>query len=170
MLENDPNLLRFERLEDCFLITSPTEQIQEFVVKYADANDVFEDASDMTRMKPLYADSDIVFEQELAGGWQLQSEDANLVVEFWPVEEKSYEIIIIVDENEEQHFYADLITLNDVLFLGIFVDALQQDPDDPYDFRHIPDTFAMVELGQSTLTSYTGYFCDGRAGTINLEE
>ena len=43
MLENDPNLLRSERLEETFLIISPTEQLQEFVVKYADANDVFEE-------------------------------------------------------------------------------------------------------------------------------
>jgi len=125
-------------------------------------------------MKPLYTDSDLVFEQELAGGWQLQSEDANLVVEVWPAEEKSYEIIV-VGENEEQQFYADLITLNDVLFLGIFVDALQQDADDPYDFRHIPDTFAMIELGQSTLKSKTIDYDDvveifENPGLLNSEE
>ena len=159
MLENDPNLLKFERLEDCFLITSSTQQLQEFAVKYADANDVFEAVSDLTQMKPLYTDSDLVFEQYLLGGWQWQNEDvdANVVVEFWPAQEKSYEIIIVVDENEEeQRFYADLIALNDTAFLvGIFVDDFPQDPNDPYDFRHIPDIFAIVELGQSTLKGKT---------------
>ena len=149
MLDNDPNLLRFERLEDRFLITSPTQQLQEFVVKYADANNVFEDASDMKRMKPLYADGDLAFDQELVGGWQ--NKDGTMVVEFWPVEEKSYEIIVIADENEELRFYADMVTLNDVSFLGLFFDDFPQDPNDPYDFRHIPDIFAMAELEQSTM-------------------
>jgi hypothetical protein len=148
MLDNDPNLLRFERLEDCFLITSPTQQLQEFVVKYADANDVFEATCDMKRMKPLYTDGDLVIDQELAGGWQ--EKDGTMVVEFWPIEEKSYEIIV-AGENEEQRFYADLITLNDVSFLGLFFDDFPQDPNDPYDFRHIPDIFAMAELEQSII-------------------
>ena len=106
----------------------------------------------MTRMKPLYTDSDVVFEHELSGGWQ--NKEGTMVVEFWPVEEKSYEIII-AGENEKQRFYSDLITLHDVSLLGVFVDDFPQDSNDPYDFRHIPDTFVMAELKQTTLINIT---------------
>ena len=51
MLEDDPNLLKHEELEDRIVLTASTKELQKFMKKYANIEEVFGDASELKRAK-----------------------------------------------------------------------------------------------------------------------
>ncbi|MHC4659540.1 MAG: hypothetical protein ACYS83_10280 [Planctomycetota bacterium] len=51
LLKEDPNVVKHESLADGFVLTAPTEQLQKFVLKYADDSRVFTDEKVLIRRK-----------------------------------------------------------------------------------------------------------------------
>lgn len=52
MLENDPNVLKHEKVEDRIILTASPKELQRFMRKYANVEDVFGDPSDLKRVEP----------------------------------------------------------------------------------------------------------------------
>ncbi len=52
MLENDPNVLKHEKVEDRIILTASPKELQRFMRKYANVDEVFGDPSDLKRVEP----------------------------------------------------------------------------------------------------------------------
>ncbi len=52
MLENDPNLVKHEIVEDCIVLTASPKELQQFMKEHADDEGLFGDASDLKRLEP----------------------------------------------------------------------------------------------------------------------
>ncbi len=70
ILKEDPNLLKHEGVDDGIVLTASTNQLQEFVIEYANEESVFGDPLEFTRRIPLYKDEDLVFDVNLRGEWE----------------------------------------------------------------------------------------------------
>jgi hypothetical protein len=52
MLEDDPNLLKHEKVKDRIILTASPKELQKFMKKYANVYDVFGDPGDLKRVEP----------------------------------------------------------------------------------------------------------------------
>jgi len=142
MLEEDPNLLKHEVLEDHLVLTAPTGQLQRFIVKYANVEGVFGDVTEFIRHRPLYSDKDLTFDEKLIGKWKSQEGEG---VVSKGTEENTYKMILTDNHGERTHIGANLVRLKDAMFLGIFADASALQKKDSSDSHLVPDIFVMVE-------------------------
>ena len=143
MLKEDPNLLKHEVLEEEHIVlTAPTKQLQEFMIKYASVEGVFGDTTELTRCKPLYSNKNLIFEEKLIGKWK--SEQSEVVVSRGP-EENTYKMILTDNHGEKVHIAANLVRLKDAIFLGLFSDESALQKKESSDSHLVPDTFLMVE-------------------------
>ena len=51
LLKEEPNAIKHELVEDGIILTASTEQLQQFVLKYADDERVFSEETTLTRSK-----------------------------------------------------------------------------------------------------------------------
>lgn len=142
MLKDDPNLLKHEFVDDSIVLTASTKELQEFVTKYANTEDVFGDASDMTRLEPLYTDEDVVFDENLIGEWE--GEDGQ-ILDSIKMGEKAYDMIFIEQDGTEHQFFANMVGRNGTTFLAVFFDKSELDPNDYSAFHLIPDRFLQID-------------------------
>jgi len=128
MLKEDPNLLKHEVVDDRIVLTASTEQLQEFIVKYAGEGGVFADeAAELTRRQPLYTDKDLIFDERLTGVWEGKDGET---LDSIAIEEKAYDMIYIDEDGTEQQFFANLVKLKSMMFLALFFDkSLVEDKD-----------------------------------------
>jgi hypothetical protein len=58
LLKEDPNVIEHAPIEDKFILTAPTEELQAFVLKYADDSRVFTEQGILNRTKTKATDED----------------------------------------------------------------------------------------------------------------
>jgi hypothetical protein len=151
MLKDDPNLLKHEELDDLLVLTASTEQLQEFMIKYANAEGVFGEASDLTRLEPLYTDGDIVFDANLIGRWE--GKDGEILASE-KTRQKTYGLTLTEQDGTEHQFAASLVKRNGKAFMALFSDKAELDPNEPYAyaFHLMPDGFLEIEQAEPKLT------------------
>lgn len=142
MLQEDPNLLKHEVIEDRIVLTASTEQLQEFIVEYANEEGVFADATELTRRQPLYTDEDMIFDESLTGVWEGKDGET---LDSIRMGEKAYDMIYIDEDGTEQQCIANLVKLRDMMFLAIFFDKSSVEDKDSYGLYLIPDLFVLVD-------------------------
>lgn len=144
ILKDDPELLKHELIDDDMVLTAPTEQLQKFVVEYADVEDVFGDATDMTRLEPVYTDDDLVFDANLVGQWEGKDGE---ILDSVQMSGKAYDLMFVEEDGTEHQLYANLVRVNGITLMAIFTDEAELDPNDPhaYAFHLIPDALFKIE-------------------------
>jgi len=152
ILKSDPNLLKHElredeQGEDAVILTAATQDLQKFVVEYANIEGVFGDAMELSRREPLYTDKNVIFDERLIGEWENNNGD---ILNSIRTGEKSYDIIFL-DENcrdtgdNKVCFTANLVKLNGYTLLAIFSGKHNLEETDPCGLNLIPDRFVLVE-------------------------
>lgn len=153
MLQEDPNLLKHEVVDDRIVLTASTEQLQEFIIKYANEEGVFAEATELARRQPLYTDEDLIFDERLTGVWEGKDGET---LDSVRMGEKAYDMILIFadeDDGEECQFFANLVVLKGMKFLAIFFDKsslsaggrLPAENKDSYRLHLIPDCLVLVD-------------------------
>jgi len=152
MLENDPNILKHEISDDRIVLTASTEELQHFVIKHVETifGDAPDDSSGATRLEPLYTEKDVVFDPNFIGQWK--SEDGS-VLNSKSVDKNTYELMLVDNDGAEHKIFANLIRHRDELFMAVFADKAELDPDksSAYSFHLIPDWFFRIEKTESEL-------------------
>ena len=152
MLENDPNLIKHEVVDDDrIVLTASTEELQKFVIEHVDT--IFTDASDAIRLKPLkpmYTEQDIVIDPNFTGKWK--SEDGG-ILNSKKIDEKTYELTYVGSDGTKNEVFANLLRHRNELFMAVFADKAELDPNQPYAYalHLIPDWFFRVEKTKSEL-------------------
>lgn len=144
ILKDDPTLLKHELVYDDIVLTAPTEQLQKFVVEYADVKDVFGDATEMTRLEPIYTDDDLVFDANLVGQWEGKDGE---ILDSVQLSERAYDLMFVDEDGDEHQLYANLARVNGITLMAIFTDKAELDPNDThaYAFHLIPDAIFKVD-------------------------
>lgn len=148
ILEDDPDAIKHEVVDERIVLTATTEQLQEFVVEHVDT--IFGDESDdedlveMTRLEPLYTDDDLAFDPNLIGKWEGKDSE---ILNFRKMGEEAYDLIFV--DGTEYQLFAKLVRLNGRKFLAVFYDKSELNPNQPYAyaFHLTPDVF--LEIGQT---------------------
>ena len=151
-LKEDPNLLKCERVGDRLVLTAPPEELQQFVIEYANTEGVFGSETTFTRLEPLYTDEDLIFDEKLLGEWKGENGE---IVDIIRMGEKAYDIILIDKGNTEYQLTAHLARLKHMMLMGVFYGHPELDPNDPYKFHLIPDFLVKIEHKDSTVRSET---------------
>jgi dipeptidyl aminopeptidase/acylaminoacyl peptidase len=92
--------------------------------------------TDRWLLKPLYGDSNLIFEEKLIGKWQ--GEDSRITIAKG-TQEKTYKLTL-VEEDKEHHGVANLVRLKGMTFLGLFLDESLVEPGS----HLLPDMFMRV--------------------------
>jgi len=156
MLEDDPDAIKHEVVDERIVLTATTEQLQEFVIAHVetifgdDSNDT-DDASDMIRLEPLYTDSDLVFDANLIGQWEGKDGE---ILNSGKMGENAYDLILADKDATEYQVFANLVRLNGRKFLAVFFDKSELNPNEPYAyaFHLTPDEFLEIEQTEQDLT------------------
>lgn len=152
MLEDNPDALKHEVVDERIVLTASTEQLQEFVIAhvetiFGDAND----ASNMARLEPLYTDDDLVFDSNIVGQWEGKNGE---ILDSKKSGEKTYEMLFAEKDGTEYQLFANLVRLNCRKFLAVFSDKSELNPNEPYAyaFHLIPDELIEIEQIEQDLT------------------
>jgi hypothetical protein len=150
ILKDHPNLLKHELIDDGIVLTAPTEQLQKFVVEYANVEDVFGEAMNMRRLEPVYTDDDLVFDANLTGQWEGKEGE---MLDSVKMSGKTYDLIYVEADGTEHQCYANLARVKDITLMAVFLDKSELDPNDPYAyaFHLVPDRFFRVERTEPDL-------------------
>jgi hypothetical protein len=152
MIENDPNLIKHEVVDDDrIVLTASTEELQNFVVRHVDT--IFydsNDSSDLIRLEPLYSEKNIVIDPNFVGKWKAQDGD-QLYSKM--IGEKTYELTFVEYDGTEQDVFANLLRHNNETYMAVFTNKadLDSDKSSAYPFHLIPDWFFRVEQTKSEL-------------------
>jgi hypothetical protein len=156
ILENDPNSLKHEIVDDRIVLTARTEELQNFVIKHVEtifaetSDDKDDDSSGAIRLEPLYIEEDIIVDPNFVGQWKV--EDGG-VLSSKRGSEKTYDLMFIENDGTKHEVFANLIHHNGNVFMAVFFDKAELDPDKPYaySFHLIPDLFFRVQKTESEL-------------------
>jgi hypothetical protein len=100
--------------------------------------------TDRWLLKPLYGDSNLIFEERLIGKWR--REDGRITIAKG-TQEKTYKLTW-VEEDKERHAVANLVRLKGMTFLGVFLDESLVEPGS----HLLPDMFMRVVQTEPKLT------------------
>jgi hypothetical protein len=151
MLEDDPNLIKHETVEDRIVLTASTEELQNFVVEHVET--IFDDNNDSSGaipLKPLYTEQDIVIDPNFTGKWK--SEDGG-ILNSKRIDEKTYELTYVGSDGTKNEVFANLLRHRSELLIAVFADKAELDPNQPYAYalHLIPDWFFRIEKTESEL-------------------
>lgn len=151
MLEDDPNLIKHETVEDRIVLTASTEELQNFVVEHVET--IFDDNNDSSgaiRLKPLYTEQDIVIDSNFTGKWK--SEDGG-ILNSKRIDEKTYELTYVGSDGTKNEVFANLLRRRSELLAAVFADKAELDPNQRYAYalHLIPDWFFRIEKTESEL-------------------
>jgi len=156
LLENDPNVIKHEIVEDRIVLTASTEELQRFVIErvetiFAETSDDKDDSTGAIRLEPLYSEENIVIDPNFVGQWK--TEDGNLLYSK-RIGEKTYELMFVENDGTKREVFANLLRHHNEMFMAVFTDKAELDSDRPYAyaFHLIPDRFFRVEKTESELT------------------
>ena len=96
--------------------------------------------TDRWLLKPLYNDSNLIFEEKLIGKWR--GEDS-LISIAKGTQGKTYKLTW-VEEDKERHAVANLVQLKGMMFLGVFLDESLLENRDASGSHLLPDVFMRV--------------------------
>lgn len=99
--------------------------------------------TDRWLMKPLYSDDNLTFEQKLIGKWK--AKDGEMLVCEGKPEKAYYKMVLTGKDGKERHYWANLVNVERMRFLGLFLDESLLDKKDRYGSHLLPDTFAKIE-------------------------
>jgi hypothetical protein len=152
MLENDPNILKHEILEDRIILTAGTEELQHFVIEHVESifGETPDDSSGAIRLEPLYTEKDVVFDPNLIGQWK--SKDGGVLTSK-STDKKTYELTFVDRDGTKREFFTNLIRHRNEQFMAVFADKAELEPDksSAYAFHLIPDRFFRIEKTESEL-------------------
>lgn len=153
MLENDPNVIKHEVIDDDrIVLTASTEELQNFVVEHVETIfDDSNDSSDLIRLEPLYTKKDIVIDPNFVGQWK--DEDGGILYSK-RMGETAYELMYAGADGTKHEIFANLLRHRNDLLMAAFFEKAELDPDQPnyYAFHLIPDWFFRVKKTESELT------------------
>ncbi|MHC4462460.1 MAG: hypothetical protein ACYS6W_06185 [Planctomycetota bacterium] len=143
ILKENPNLLKHEDVEDRIVLTASTEQLQKFIIKYANEGGVFADeAAELTRRQPLYTKEDLVFDESLTGVWEGKDGE---ILDSIRMKEKAYDMKYIDKDGTELQFFANLVELKGMTFLALFGNKSSAEDKDSNGLQLIPDWLVLVD-------------------------
>lgn len=140
LLEEDPNVLKHEKINDDMVLTASTDELQKFIIEHA--NDVESDVAEYIRLEPLFSENDIIFEEKLVGIWQ--SQKAEILDSVQRGEDDGYDIIFIDKDDIEHKFYALSVKLKDIMMLAVYYSE-PSDNEIEHGLHLIPDIFVVVD-------------------------
>jgi hypothetical protein len=144
MLEADPNLLKHGVIENHIVLTAQPKEIQDFMLKYANTEDLFSDPLELIRRESLYTYDDLIFDEHLIGVWE--GKDGQLLDSIAVADrENTYSIIVTDKEGEGLELFANMVKLKNMKFLAVFLNENPSNEKDPYKLHLIPDFLALVE-------------------------
>jgi hypothetical protein len=152
MIEDDPNVIKHEVVDDNrIVLTASTEELQDFVIEHVET--IFDDSDDSSgaiRLEPLYSDDNIVVDPNFVGQWEAQDGG---VLYSKRMGEKSYEMTYEGIDGKEQKVFANLFRHHDNLYMAVFADKAELDPNEPYAYalHLIPDWVFRVKKTESEL-------------------
>lgn len=141
VIEDDPNLLKHEELDDgdSILITAKSEDIQRVVLENLDKIIEEEGSGEFRRCPAVFSEEDIVFEEKLIGLWETE-DDFCLDIIDW---ENGYDIL--VDESGQlQEFKGVLYTFAGQTILGLYSSPPSKEEIEA-ELHLLPDILMLVE-------------------------
>ncbi|HCO94185.1 MAG TPA: hypothetical protein DIU00_09575, partial [Phycisphaerales bacterium] len=148
ILEDNPDAIKHEVVDERIVLTAKTGQLQEFVVAHVDTifGDDSDDSVDMIRLEPLYTDDNLAFDPNLIGKWEGKDGE---ILDSRKMGEKAYDLTCADKDGTEYQVFAKLVRLNGRKFLAVFFDESELNPNEPYAyaFHLTPDVF--LEIGQT---------------------
>jgi len=156
ILENDPDSLKHETVNDQIVLTASTEELQNFLIEHIEIifNDTSDDmdngSSSMIRLKSLYAEEDVVFDPNFIGQWESENDG---ILYSKRVGERTYELRFVGIYSTERKVFANLLRPHGEVLMAVFTDRAELDPAKPYaySFHLTPDWFFRVEQTESEL-------------------
>ena len=99
--------------------------------------------TDRWLIEPIYTDEDLILEEKIIGKWM---GDDGVVLDFIRVEEEmAYDLIAVDKDGEERQYFAHLVKLEGMIFLGMFLDKSLLQQKDSQGFHVVPDVFLKVD-------------------------
>jgi hypothetical protein len=97
-------------------------------------------------LHPLYTEKDVVFENGLLGIWMGDPNNPETTWKFTRVDEskKEYNLIFTDDKGKKGSFTANLVKLQDELFLDVFPSELPWEPKDPNKVEWLYNSFFLI--------------------------
>ena len=99
--------------------------------------------TDRWLMEPIYTDEELIFEEKLTGRWM--GIDGVVLDLIQMEEEMAYDVIAVDEDDEERQYFAHLVNLEGMMFLGMFRDKSLLHQKDAQGFHVVPDVFWKVE-------------------------
>ena len=146
ILNEFPDPIQHEILDDRVLFTAPTEKLQEFVLNFQETDELFGDPEDFIRHEPLYTEQDLVFDECLIGIWE--GEDSLLKIEW--TDDELYQLSYYGEDMTSQAF-ATLIEYEGITLFGLFFDKTLVENLNPNEFPMLPDALMLVEQQDANL-------------------
>jgi len=139
LLEEDPNLLKHEEIDNGLVLTASTEALQGFMLAFGHDEDLFGDATELTRQVPLYGEENVTFADSLLGRWEEEGETVDITLE----DEFTYRITHAEEDGTECRCLANLVQAGQTRLLALFFDESAFD-DDPNELPLVPDVFLLI--------------------------
>ena len=99
--------------------------------------------TDSWLIEHIYAEEDLVLEEKIIGKWM---GDDGVVLDFIRMEdEMAYDLIVVDEDGEERQFFAHLVELEGMMFLGMFLDKSLLQEKDSQGLHVAPDVFLKVD-------------------------
>jgi len=143
LLEDDPNLLKHEEVDNGLVLTASTEALQVFMLAFGHDEDLFGEATELTRQVPLYGEENVTFAESLLGRWESEEDEA---VEITQWDEFTYHVTHTEEDGTECQCLANLVQVGETRLLAVFFDESAFEDEDPNDHHLIPDYF--MHIGQ----------------------
>ena len=96
----------------------------------------------------LYTKENVVFEEKLLGTWVDDPNSPETTWEFNRIEESknAYKLIFSDDKGQKGSFVANLVKLQNKLFLDVYPDELPWEPDDPNEAKWLYNSFFLIPV------------------------
>lgn len=112
--------------------------------------------TDRWLIEPIYTDEELIFEEKLTGQWM--GIDGVVLDLIQMEEEMAYDVIAVDEDDEERQYFAHLVNLEGMMFLGMFRDKSLLQQKDSQGFHVVPDVFWKVEqIEPNLLLQELGY-------------
>jgi hypothetical protein len=148
IIEDDPNLLQHEKLEDdSILITAKSEDIQRVLIQHLD--EVLDGDPGVFRKSPVdFSKVDIIFDDQLDGQWESDDGDYIDILSL----DNGYDILFS-DSKRQQPFRGVLYNLSERPVLGVYY-ITDPSADSVPNMDLPPDVLVMLECDEDQLKTW----------------
>jgi len=141
LLENDPNQLKHEKVnDDKIILTASTEELQRFVIEHS--KEIDPNGTEFTKMEQFFTKEDVIFEEKLLGQWQSEEGDKIFVKNIG--DNNGYEITYAGCDEKEIKITAITAKIRDLTMLAVY---LSEPTDNEIESgqEYLPDAFFNIE-------------------------